>query len=125
MPYQAVMKLQASSPSCELEEPDDEAGTEDTASVGLPVLEKRMKTVIHNEPIGKSEWVIIMNRDCQSHLMRRRRWFLGKSSTDISSAAHLPRLSLPAMINDWIYGRKEETHYRVLAGKSERRNNCE
>jgi len=108
-----------------LEEPDDEAGTEDAASVGLPVLEKRMKTVIHNEPIGKSERVIIMNRDCQSHLMHWRRWFLGKSSVGISSAARLPWLSSLAMINDWIYGRKEENRYRVLVGGGERRNSCE
>jgi len=108
-----------------LEEPDDEAGTEDAASVGFTVLEKRMKTVIHNESIGKSKWVIIMNRDCQSHLMRRRRWFPGKSSAGISSAARLPRLSLPTMINDWIYRRKEENCYRVLAGGRERRNSYE
>ena len=108
-----------------LEEPDDEAGMEDAASVGMPVLEKRMKTIIHNEPIGKSEWVIIINRDCQSHLMHQRRWFLGKSSARISSAARLPRLSSPAMINDWIYGRKEENRYRVLVGGRERRNSCE
>ena len=34
---------------------------------------KRIETVIHNKPIGGSELLIIMNKKCQSHLMRWRR----------------------------------------------------
>ena len=83
-----------------------------------------MKAIIHNEPIGELEQVIIMNRGCQSHIMRRRRWFIGMFSSGISSAARLPRLSSLAMRDDWIYGRKEENHYRVLAGGREQRNSC-
>ena len=56
-----------------------------------------MKTVIHNEPVGESEQFIIINRKCQSHLMRRRRWFIGMFSSGISSTARLPRLSSPAI----------------------------
>ena len=67
-----------------------------------------MKTVIHNESIGESEWVVIMNRDCQSHLMCQRRWFIGIFSSGISSIARLPRLSSPAMKDDWVYKREKE-----------------
>ena len=73
-----------------------------------------MKAVIHNEPIGELEQVIIMNRGCQSHLMRRRRWFIGMSSVGISSVARLPRLSSLAMRDDRIYGGKEENRCRVF-----------
>ena len=85
-----------------------------------------MKIVIHNKPIGKSEQFIIMNRKCQSHLMRRRRWFIGMFSSRISSAARLPRLSSLAMKNDWIYGREKENRYWVLVGgeKQRNRNGC-
>jgi len=64
---------------------------------GLASLEKRTKTVIQNKPIDQSEQFIIMNKRCQSHLMRRRRWFTSMFSSQISSAARLPRLSSPAM----------------------------
>ena len=80
-----------------------------------------MKAVIHNEPIGESEQIIIMNRGCQSHLIRRRRWFIGMSSSGIS-VARLPRLSSLAMRDGWICGRKEENRYRVLAGRGEQRD---
>ena len=63
-----------------------------------------------------------MNRKCQSHLMCQRRWFIGVFSSGISSAVRLPRLSSPAMKDDWIYGRKEENRYRVLAGRGEQRD---
>ena len=39
--------------------------------------------------------------------MRRRRWFIDMFSSRISSAARLPRLSSPAMKNDWIYKREK------------------
>ena len=64
---------------------------------------KRTETVIHNKPIGESELFVIINKKCQSHLMRRRRWFIGIFSFGISSATRLPRLSSPTMKNDWIY----------------------
>ena len=101
---------------------------------------KRTETVIHNKPIGKLELFIIINKKCQSHLMRRRRWFIDMSSTgissaanqnyrfismfssEISSAARLPRLSSPAMKDDWIYEREKENRYRVLADGGEQRN---
>ena len=78
-----------------------------------------MKTVIHNEPVGESEQFIIINRKCQSHLMRRRRWFIGMFSSGISSTARLPRLSSLAMKDDWIYRREKENRYRVSAGEGE------
>ena len=46
--------------------------------------------------------------------MRRRRWFIGMFSFEISSIARLPRLSSPAMKDDWIYEREKENHYRVF-----------
>ena len=42
-------------------------------------------------------------QECQSHLMRRRHWFIGIFSSGISSATRLPRLFSPAMEDDWIY----------------------
>ena len=84
-----------------------------------------MKVVIHNKPIDESEQIIIMNRGCRSHLMRRRRWFIGMSSTGISSAARLPRLPSLAIRNDWIYRREKENCYGVSAGGEEQRNSCE
>ena len=89
---------------------------------GLVGPGKRTKIVIYNKPIGELEQIIIMNRGYQSHLMRRRHWFIGMFSSGISSAACLPRLSSPAMKDDWVYGRKEENRYRVLAGRGEQRD---
>jgi len=85
---------------------------------------KRMVTVIHNKPVGESELFIIINKECQSHLMHRRCWFIGIFSSGISSAARLPWLSSPAMKDDWIYKREKENRYRVLVGEEEQRNNC-
>ena len=84
-----------------------------------------MKAVIHNEPIGELKQVTIINRGCQSHLIRWRRWFIGMFSYEISSTACLPRLSTPAMKDDWIYGREKENRYRILAGGGKQRNSCE
>jgi len=78
-----------------------------------------MKTVIHNKPVGESEQFIIINRKCQSHLMRRRHWFIGMFSSGISSTTRLPWLSSPAMKDDWIYGRERENHSRVSIGGGE------
>ena len=69
---------------------------------------KGIEIVIHNKPIGESELFIIINKKCQSHLMRRRRWFIDIFSSGISSATCLPRLSSPAMKNDWVYEREKE-----------------
>ena len=85
---------------------------------------KGTKTVIHNKPIGELELFIIINKKCQSHLMRRRHWFIGIFSSRISSAARLPRLSSPAMKDDWIYEREKENRYRILAGGEGQRNSC-
>ena len=74
-----------------------------------------MKTVTHNEPIGESEKIIIMNRGCQSYLMRRRRWLIGMFSSGTSSAARLPWFSLPAMKLIESTG-IEKGCYRVLRG---------
>ena len=84
-----------------------------------------MKVVIHNEPIGESKQIIIINRGCQSHLMRRRRWFIGIFSSGISSAARLPRLSSPDREDYWIYEGEKENGYRISTGGEERRNSCE
>ena len=54
---------------------------------------KGTETIIHNKPIGELAQFIIINKKCQSHLMRRRRWFIGMFSSRISSTARLPRLS--------------------------------
>ena len=86
---------------------------------------KRTKTVIHNKSVGELELFIVVNKKCQSHLMRRRHWFIGIFSFGISSAARLPRLSSPTMMDDWIYEREKENRYRVLASREEQRNSCE
>ena len=57
--------------------------------------------------------------------MRRRHWFIGIFSSRISSAARLPRLSSPAMKDDWIYEREKENRYKVLAGGEKQKNSCE
>ena len=75
--------------------------------------------------VGESELFIIINKKCQSHLMRRRCWFIGIFSSEISSTARLPRLSSPAMKDDWIYEREKENRYRISAGGEEQRNSCE
>jgi len=77
---------------------------------------KRMKAIIQDEPINKLEVFITMSRRYRSHLMRRRRWFTGMSSSGISSTAHLPQLSSPAMK---LIGstRREEGCCRVLRGR--------
>ena len=70
-----------------------------------------MKAVIQGEPIDKLEKFITMSRRYRSHLMRRRRWLTGMSSSEIYAAARLPRLSSPAMKFGWIYkmGKKAAT----------------
>ena len=98
---------------------------DDMPSFNARLNTRGVTTVIHNKPIGESEQFIIINRQCQSHLMRRRHWFIGIFSFGISSAARLPRLSSPAMKDDWIYEREKENRYRTSAGGEEQRNNCE
>ena len=51
--------------------------------------------------------------------MRRRCWFIDMSSSRISSAARLPRLSSPAMKFGWIYKKGKRT-----ATKSTRVEKC-
>jgi len=80
---------------------------------------KRTETVIHNKPVDESKMFIIINKKCQSCLMRRRRWFIGMFSSRISFAARLPRLSSPAMKDDWIYESEMENCYRFLVGGEE------
>jgi len=92
---------------------------------GLASPGERTKTIIQNEPIDESEQFIIMNRRCQSHLMRQRRWFTSIFSSGISSSARLPWLSSPALKFDWIYGKGKENHDRVLEGEEVQRNSCE
>ena len=79
---------------------------------------KRTKTIIHNKHIGESELFIIINKKCQSHLMRRRRRFISMFSSRISSTMCLPRLSLSAMRDDWIYEMEKE---KPLQGFDRRR----
>ena len=74
------------------------------------------QTIIHDKLIGESEKIIIMNRGYQSHLMRRRRWFIGMFSSGTSSAARLPRFSSSAMKLIKSTGR-EKGRYRVLRGR--------
>ena len=76
---------------------------------------KKTETVIHNKPIGESEQFIIINKKCQSHLKRRRCWFIGMFSSGISSVVRLPRLSSLAMKDDWIYRKGER---KLLQGFS-------
>ena len=83
---------------------------------GLAGPGKRMKTVIHNEPINESEQFIVMNRRCQSHLMHRRHWFTGLFYSRISFAARLPQLSSPVMKLIRSTG-KEEGCNGVLRGR--------
>ena len=59
--------------------------------------------------------------------MCRRRWFTDMSSSRISSAARLLRLSSPTMKFGWIYKKGEENRYRVCKGREVQRNknSCE
>ena len=75
---------------------------------GLASPRKRTKAIIQDKPINKLEEFITMSRRYRSHLMRRRHWFIGMSSSRISSAAHLPRLSSLAMKFGWIYKKEKK-----------------
>ena len=89
---------------------------------GLAGPGKRMKAIIQDEPIDKLEKFIAMSRRYRSHLICRRRWLTGMSSSRISSTARLPWLSLPTMKFGWIHKKGEEGCYRVCEGVEVKRN---
>ena len=77
---------------------------------------KRTKAIIQDRPINKLEKFIAMSRRYRCHLIRWRRWLIGRFSSGTSSTMRLRWLSLPAIGFGWIYRREEENCYRVYEG---------